>query len=65
MNYRQARWAKHLAAYNLEIVYKLGAENLINASLRRLEFKRAEEIKVIDLSLTQVLLIDKEHTKHK
>jgi hypothetical protein len=51
MNYRQARWAKHLAAYNLEIVYRLGAENPANAPLRRPEFKRVGEIKATDLSL--------------
>jgi hypothetical protein len=51
MNYRQARWAKHLAAYNLEIVYKLGVENPANASLKRLEFKRVREIKVVNLLL--------------
>jgi hypothetical protein len=51
MNHRQARWAKHLAAYNLEIVYRLRAENPIDASLRRLEFKRVREIKAVDLLL--------------
>jgi hypothetical protein len=51
VNYRQARWAEHLAAYNLKIVYKLEAENPANASLRRPEFKRAGEIKVVGLLL--------------
>jgi hypothetical protein len=51
VNHRQARWAKHLVAYNLEIIYKLEAENPINASLRRLEFKGVGEIKVVDLLL--------------
>jgi hypothetical protein len=51
VNYKQARWAKHLAAYNLEIVYKLGAKNPINAPFRRLEFKKAEDIKEISLLL--------------
>jgi hypothetical protein len=51
VNHKQARWAEHLAAYNLEIVYRLEAENPINAPLRRLEFKGAREIKAVDLSL--------------
>jgi hypothetical protein len=51
VNYRQARWAEYLAAYNLEIVYKLGAENPANAPLRRPEFKGAGEIKAIGLLL--------------
>jgi hypothetical protein len=51
VNYRQARWAKHLAAYNLEIVYKLEAENPVGASLRRSEFKRVGEIKAVNLLL--------------
>jgi hypothetical protein len=65
MNYRQARWAEHLAAYDLEIVYRLEAENSINASLRRPEFKRAREIKAADLLLAQVLLIGEKCTKYK
>jgi hypothetical protein len=51
MNYRQARWAEHLVAYNLEIVYRLGVENSTNASLRRSEFKEAGEIKAAGLLL--------------
>jgi hypothetical protein len=65
MNCRQAKWAEYLAAYNLKIVYKLEAENPANASLRRLEFKEAGEIKVTNLSLVQVLLVDKECIKRK
>jgi hypothetical protein len=65
VNYRQARWAKHLVAYDLKIVYKLGVENPIDASLRRPEFKRVGEIKAIGLLLTQVLLISEEYKKCK
>jgi hypothetical protein len=52
-------------AYNLEIIYKLEVENLVDTSLKRLEFKGAGEIKVVDLLWAQVLLIDKEYIKHK
>jgi hypothetical protein len=48
VNHKQARWAEHLTAYNLEIVYKLGVENPTNILLRRPEFKRVREIKAVD-----------------
>jgi hypothetical protein len=51
MNYRQARWAEHLAAYYLEIVYRPRVENPIDAPLRRLEFKKVGEIKIVGLLL--------------
>jgi hypothetical protein len=65
MNCRQARWVEHLIAYNLEIIYRLGAENPVNTPLRRLEFKRVREIKAVGLLLAQMLLISEERTKHK
>jgi hypothetical protein len=54
-----------LAAYDLEIVYRPGAENPADAPSRRPEFKRAETIEEAGPSLAQVLLAGEERAKRK
>jgi RNase H-like domain found in reverse transcriptase/Reverse transcriptase (RNA-dependent DNA polymerase)/Integrase zinc binding domain/Integrase core domain/Chromo (CHRromatin Organisation MOdifier) domain len=65
VNRRQARWAEHLAAYDLEIVYRPGAQNPADAPSRRPEFKGADDIKEAGPSLAQVLLAGEERAKQR
>jgi hypothetical protein len=65
MNRRQARWAEQLAAYDLEIVYRPGAENPADAPSRRPEFRGPEDLQEAGPSLAQTLLAGEERAKQK
>jgi hypothetical protein len=51
--------------YDLEIVYRLRLQNLVDALLRRPEFKSVKDINKVSSSLSYVLLIDKKRIKQR
>jgi len=65
VNRRQARWAEHLAAYDLEIVYRPGTENPADGPSRRPEFRGAEPLSEEGPSLSKVLLAGEDRARQR